>query len=133
MTQKEATAQVPEKKDSEGNVTQKQLGPITVLVNYPETLEEAQSWTTEAAILSNAFAHWKVNQLQSGIRTGLKAGKTQEEIQAMLGNSVMGVAREGARVDPVDAYAAMFATATPDKQAEMLADLQARAEAQANA
>ena len=121
MIQKEVTAQVPEKKDAEGVVTQKALGPVTVFVNYPETLEEAQGWAGADAILSNAFANFRVNPIQSGIRAALKQGLNQEQIQEKLGNAVMGVAQVGGRVDAQTAFIAKFKMATAEGQAEMLA------------
>jgi hypothetical protein len=39
----------------------------------------------------------------------------------------MGVAAKGIKIDPVQAYLAQFASATPDAQRQMLAELQARA------
>ena len=41
----------------------------------------------------------------------------------------MGVAAQGAKVDPVQAYYATFQSATPEEQAKMLAELQKRAAA----
>ena len=123
MQQKEVTAQVPEKKSKDGEVTQVALGPVTIAVDFPESYEAAAGWCTEEAMLSNAFAQFKVSPIQAGIRSLLKAGKNQEEIQAALGSTIMGVARAGVTVDTKAAYIAMFTNATPDKQAEMLADL----------
>ena len=120
MIQKEVTAEVPEKKDGEGNVTQQKLGPCTIMVNYPETLDEAKEWAGDEAILSNAFAHFKVSPVQSGIRSMLKQGLNQEQIQERLGTAVMGVAREGGRVDAQTAFVAKFKMSTPEQQAEML-------------
>jgi len=98
-----------------------------VLVDCPDTLEEAkQMGVSDEAILSNAVANWKVT-LQSNIRSGLRRGETIEAIQARLGTAKMGVAQTGGRVDPVQAYLAAFASATPEKQAEMLAELKKRA------
>lgn len=128
MIQKEITALVPEKKNSDGEVTQQSLGPVTVLVNYPETLEEAKGWSGDEAILSNAFAHFKVSPIQSGIRALLKLGKGSEEIQESLGTMVMGVAREGGKVDVQAAFVAKFQMATPEAQAEMLDMLRTAAE-----
>ena len=74
MIQKEITAQVPEKKNAEGELVQQALGPATIFVDYPETLQEAEEWAGGEAILSNAFANFRVNPIQSGIRAALKAG-----------------------------------------------------------
>ncbi len=124
MLQKEVSAKVPEKKgvDEEGNeaIVQAELGPVTIMVNYPETLDEAKEWAGDEAILSNAWSHFKVSPLQSGIRALLTQGLTQEQIQDKLGTTVMGVAREGGRVDAQTAFVAKFKMATPEKQAEML-------------
>lgn len=128
MEQKEVTAQVPEKKDGEGKVIQVALGPVTILVDFPAKYEEAVGWCTEKAMLSNAFANFRVSPLQSGIRTALKAGKSQEEIQKLLGKSVMGIARIGGKMDVKAAYRAMFHTATPAEQAEMIKDLRKQAQ-----
>jgi len=118
MKKMSLTAQVPEKKDASGKVTQKQLGPVTVSVNYAENLKEAEQMFGAEAILSNAFANWRVT-LQSNIRTALKAGLDQAAIQGKLSAAKMGVATTGT-VDPQAAFIAQFKSATPEKQAEML-------------
>jgi hypothetical protein len=119
-------AMIPEKKDASGKVTQKQLGPVNIVVDTAENIKEAEAMFGGEAILSNAEANWVIT-LQSNIRSGLKKGETQEQIQARLAGAKMGVAMKGAKVDPLQAYAAMFASATPEKQKQMIADLQARA------
>ena len=129
MIQKEVSAQVPEKKNSEGEITQKLLGPVTVLVNYAETLEEASELYGPEAILSNAFANWKVT-LQSNVRSSLKSGLTEDQIQDKLIDAKMGVAQVGGRVDPQTAFIAKFKMATPEGQAEMLDMLRTAAEEQ---
>lgn len=131
MIQKEISAQVPEKKgvDEDGNevVKQQALGPVTIFVDYPETLEEAEGWAGEEAVLSNAFANFRVNPIQSGIRSALKAGFSQEQIQEKLGTAVMGVAQVGGRVDVQTAFIAKFKMSTPEAQAEMLEKLRTEA------
>ena len=130
MDTKEVTAQVPEKKDADGNVVQRQLGPVTVLVPFPSSYEEAVGWCTEEAMLSNAFANYKVSPIQALIRAGLKAGKSEEQIQEEAEKCVMGVARQGGgRVDVQAAYIAKFKSATPEEQKRMLDDLRKSAQA----
>jgi len=98
-----------------------------ILVDCPDTLVEAKAMgISDEAILSNAVANWKVT-LQGNIRSGLRKGESIEAIQTRLSNAKMGVAQTGGRVDPVQAYLAAFASATPEKQAEMLAELKKRA------
>ncbi len=127
MQQREVTAQVPEKKSADGEVTQVALGPVTIAVDFPESYEASVGWCTEEAMLSNAFAQFKVSPIQAGIRAMLKAGKTQEEIQAALGNTVMGVARAGVTVDTKAAYKALFFASSPEDQAKMIKDLREQA------
>ena len=128
MIQKEVTAQVPEKKNAEGEIVQVLLGPVTVLVDFPESFEEALSWCTEEAMLSNGWANFKVSPIQAGIRNMLKAGGSQESIQEALGKTVMGVARTGGKVDVKASFVAQFKMATPEGQAELLTMLRDAAE-----
>lgn len=122
MHKKQVTAMVPasEKKGT------KQLGPVTITVECGETAKENIELFGDEAVNSNAMSNWVVT-LQSGIRSALKSGLDAAAIQAKLGTARMGVAMKGGRVDPQQAYIAMFASATPEKQAEMLKDLKERA------
>ena len=119
-------AKVPEKKDAQGNVTQPQLGPIQITVQTGKTAEECIQLFGADAVKTNADANWVVT-LQSNMRGGLKKGETQATLQTRLGGAKMGVAAKGIKIDPVQAYLAQFASATPDAQRQMLAELQARA------
>ena len=98
----------------------------SITVKYAETLEEAKQMFGEEAVLTNAFANWRVT-LQYNIRSAIKRGEDAATIQARLGSAKMGVAQQGAKVDPVQAYLAKFASATPEEQKKMLAELQSRA------
>ena len=99
----------------------------TVVVNFPTTVEEAVQAYGEEALLSNAFANWRVT-LQANIRNSLTAGATQEQIQDKLKDAKMGVAVTGGRVDAETAFLAKFKIATPEEQAEMLNKLRAAAQ-----
>lgn len=128
MKQATVTAEVPERK-KDGKVVQEQLGPVTVSVDYTDDIQEATQMYGPEAILSNAFANWRV-VLQSNIRSSLKKGLDVQTIQDKLKSAKMGVAQAGG-VDPQQAYLAMFQSATPERQAEMLAELQTKAKAAA--
>jgi len=119
-------ANVPEKKDASGKVTQAAVGPYTISVNTGATAVESIQLFGDKAVKSNADANWIVT-LQSNMRSGMKKGETQAAMQTRLGDAKMGVAASGAKVDPVQAYLAMFQSATPAEQTKMLADLKAKA------
>lgn len=97
-----------------------------VTVQYADTVKEAVEMFGEEALLTNAFANWRVT-LQANIRSALKRGESPADIQARLGAAKMGVAQKGVKVDPVQAYLAKFQSATPEEQKAMLAELQKRA------
>ena len=121
MKKEQVTANVPENKEKGIKAAS-----AVIEVNYAENVKEAVEMFGEDAVLSNAFANWRVT-LQANIRSGLKRGETQEQIQARLADAKMGVAAQGAKIDPVQAYMAKFASATPEEQKKMLAELQKRA------
>ena len=100
----------------------------TVSVNFAETIEEAVKEYGAEAILSNALANWKVT-LQANIRSALKRGDKPEAIAARLASAKMGVAQAGSKIDPKQAFLAEFNISTPERQAEMIKDLQKRAAA----
>lgn len=118
-------AKVPEKKEGD-KIVRTQIGPVSITVETGDTAAEMIQLFGDSAVKSNADANWVVT-LQSNIRARLLKGESQEQIQAALGSAKMGVAVKGAKVDPVQAYLAMFATASPEKQKEMLKELQAKA------
>ena len=91
-------------------------------VKYAETVKEAVEMFGEEAVLSNAFNSWRVT-LQSNIRSGLRKAEAPEAITARLANAKMGVTQTGVKIDPIQSYLAIFQNSTPEKQAEMLADL----------
>ena len=120
-------AKVPEKKEGD-KVVRAQIGPVSITVQTGSTAEEMIQMFGDKAVKSNADANWVVT-LQSNVRARLLKGESVDQIQAALGTAKMGVAVKGAKVDPVQAYMAMFATASPEKQKEMLKELQTKAAA----
>ncbi|MBE3140248.1 MAG: hypothetical protein IMZ53_06665 [Thermoplasmata archaeon] len=120
-------AKVPEKKEGD-KVVRKQIGPVQITVITGATAAESIALFGDKAVKSNADANWIVT-IQSNIRARLLKGESLEQIQAALGSAKMGVAVKGAKVDPIQAYLAMFATASPEKQKEMLKELQTKAAA----
>jgi len=122
MSAMSVTAQVPANKEK----GTPQLGPCTITVQTGKDAKEMIGLFGDEAVKSNAEANWIVT-LQSNVRAGLKKGETPEQIQARLASAKMGVAQKGAKTDPVQAYLAQFGSATPEKQKEMLAELQKRA------
>ncbi len=99
----------------------------TITVQSPETVKEAVEMYGEEAILTNCFANWRVT-LQGNIRSALKKGEKGDSIAARLAGAKMGVAQTGGTVNAEDAYIAMYASATPERQKEMLAALKNQAE-----
>jgi hypothetical protein len=120
-------AKVPEKKEGD-KVVRKLIGPIQITVQTGSTAAEMIQLFGDKAVKSNADANWVVT-LQSNIRARLLKGESAETIQVALGSAKLGVAVKGAKVDPIQAYLAMFATASPEKQKEMLKELQSKAAA----
>ena len=119
-------ANVPEKKDASGKIVQVAVGPYTITVDTGDTAVEMIKMFGDEAVKSNADSNWIVT-LQSNMRSGMRKGESMAATQARLGTAKMGVAQSGVKVDPVQAYLAMFQSATPEKQAEMLAELKKKA------
>ena len=97
-----------------------------IIVNYGKTVEESIEMFGGDAVNSNALANWIVT-LQAGIRRLHSAGKTDDEIQEILGSAKMGVAVSGGRIDPIQASLAKFKTMNADEQADYLEKLRAAA------
>ena len=122
MEKKQITAEVPERKNAEGEIAQAKLGPVTVEVDYPETMEEAEQLFGAEPVLSNAFANWRVT-LQSNIRAALKKGEDNDAISERLASAKMGVAQAGGKIDAEAAFRAKFLAATPEKRKDMIKQL----------
>jgi hypothetical protein len=116
------SALVPEKKDAQGVVVTKQLGPVTVEVNYGENAAESIKLFGDEALNSNAFANWRVT-LQANIRGCLKRGIAAAEIQKNLADAKMGVAVTGSKMDAEAAFKAKFLAANPEDRKKMIQQL----------
>jgi len=123
MVKKDIVARVPANKEK----GTKEMA-ATISVDYADNVKEAVQMFGEEALLSNAFANWRVT-LQSNIRSSLKSGMDQAAIQSKLGSAKMGVAQVGAKVDAEQAFINKFKSATPEQQAKMLATLKKAAQA----
>ena len=118
MKQMEVSANVP-KNEKKGIMEDKSAA---VLVNYGETIEESIQLFGAEAMNSNAFANWRVT-LQAGLRRGLIAGKTQDQLQADFAAAKMGVATAGGRVDPIQASLARYKSMTSEERKAYLTQL----------
>jgi hypothetical protein len=97
-----------------------------IIVNYGKDVDESVEMFGADAVNSNALANWIVT-LQAGIRRAHSAGKTDDEIQELLGNAKMGVAVSGGRADPIQASLAKFKTMNEDERAAFLEKLKTAA------
>jgi len=95
---------------------------VSALVDFPDTLQEAIERYGEGAILSNAWAAWRV-VLQAAGRRLLAQGKSPEEIQAYFDSVKMGAASERVKTDPITATVMRFKSMTEEEQAEFLEKL----------
>jgi len=127
MKKMQVSALVPEKKDASGKVTQKQLGPISVEVEYGETAAETIKMFGDEAVNTNAFSNWRVT-LQANIRGALKRGESPATIQQRLGTAKMGVAVTGGKIDAESAFKAKFLAATPEERKKMIEALRSLAQ-----
>ena len=116
------SALVPEKKNAQGVVVTKQLGPVTVEVNYGENAAESIKVFGDEAVNSNAFANWRVT-LQANIRGGLKRGVAPVEIIKNLADAKMGVAVAGTKMDTEAAFKAKFLASNPEDRKKMIQQL----------
>jgi hypothetical protein len=116
------SALVPEKKDAAGAVITKQLGPVTVEVNYGDNVAESTKMFGDEAMNSNAFANWRVT-VQANIRGALKRGEPVAEIIKRLADAKMGVAVSGGKVDAEAAFKAKFLAANPEDRKKMIQQL----------
>uniref|UniRef100_A0A6M3KY89 Uncharacterized protein n=2 Tax=viral metagenome TaxID=1070528 RepID=A0A6M3KY89_9ZZZZ len=127
---RQVQATLPAKKDKDGkflpNREKDQVAVVTITDG--ETAAEQVKLFGDEAVKSNASSNWDVT-IQAAIRRGLNTGKTQAQIQEELKDAKMGVKMSGGRVDTLNAFLAGFASATPEDQAKMVADLKKKAAA----
>jgi hypothetical protein len=126
MKKIEVSALVPERKDAEGKVI-KQLGPVSVEVEFGDTAAESIAMFGDDAVNTNAFANWRVT-LQANIRGALKRGEPISSIQSRLASAKMGVAVHTGKMDAEAAFKAKFLAADADTRKKMIADLRALAQ-----
>ncbi len=123
-------ANVPEKKDDKGKVIQAAVGPYSINVQTGDTAADMIKMFGDEAVKSNADANWVVT-LQSNMRAGMKKGETNAAMQSRLGVAKMGVSQTGAKIDPKQAFIAMYQSASPEEQKKMIAELTTKAAATA--
>jgi len=97
----------------------------TILVDFGETAVESIKLFNDDAVNSNAFANGRVT-IQAGIRSMMKAGKSDEEIQAAFSVWKLGVAREKGVADPVASLLGRWDTYSEKEQADILSKLSAK-------
>lgn len=124
----EIGAKVPAKDGKPEKKASIKVTYVDVDADPKKAMAEAIQMFGEKAILTNAFANWRVT-LQSNIRSGLERGETAEQLQARLGSAKMGVAQAGVRAATmtVEQQIAQFAAMTPEAQAAFIKQLQAKA------
>lgn len=93
-----------------------------VVVQFPETIEEAIELYGGPAMLAEAKANFVIG-VQGNIRTRLKAGQSNEQIQEALGSSKIGVKAARLAANPEAQSLAYLKTLTQDQLREMLAKL----------
>ena len=118
-------ANVPEKKNKEGVIEQAAIGPFIIEIDCPENAKGLIEAFGDEAVYTNAIANWKVT-IQGNMRAGMKRGETQQQLQDRLKTAKMGVAQKGVKIDTEQAFVAMFASSSPERQAELLADLKSQ-------
>ncbi len=123
MIKRQISAQVPERKNAEGNIVQVAVPAQVIEVNAPETVDEAVQMFSENAILSNALAHWDVT-VQGIMRNAMKKGLVGEALQRELGDLKMGVSRPRVAVDNEQLFYTQYLNASAEKKAEMLKKLE---------
>jgi len=121
-------AKVPgdKEKGTKDKVASVDVGFVDVEGDINKALQEAVQMFGAKAILTNAFANWRVT-LQGNIRAGLQRGESQQDLQARLGDAKMGIATAGAKVDVEQAYLARLMAMSPQERAKKIDELKSKA------
>jgi len=93
----------------------------TITLGVPGDASEAIKEYGDGPVYTNAMAHWVVT-LQAGIRRMIKAGSTQEQIQAKFADAKMGVAATRT-TDPYAAIKAGWKDKSPEERAAFIKEL----------
>jgi len=122
------TAKVPanEKKGIKEMIASVDVNFVDVEGDANKALQEAIQMFGAKAILTNAFANWRVT-LQGNIRGGLLRGESAKDLQTRLGDAKMGTATAGAKVDAEQAFMAKLMAMTPEDRAKKIEELKAKA------
>jgi hypothetical protein len=114
-------------KSEKDNRPEDRIGNLTV--QFPDMDKDPDAALGEAvksfgskAILSNAKANWVIT-LQGNIRSRLKKGQSNEQIQADLGSAKMGVAIAKVAADPKANAIAFMKTLTPEQRKAFIQEL----------
>ena len=116
-------ATVPENKDHD------QIGPFTIILKEPETIQEANSLgITDEVILANAYSKDHV-AVQGMMRRYMRKGLSASDVQAKLATHKLGMpAQRLDAVDPQTAFINKFRVSSPEEQAKMLAAIKSLTE-----
>ena len=114
-------------KDTEGNVIMDEEGKpswrsATIEYDFGDDLDAAVALCGAETVHSNYKANSRV-ALQGVMRAQLKAGKTPDQITSALAAWKPGMVMEKTQIDPETAIKSAFATWSPEKQREFLANL----------
>jgi len=122
------TAKVPanEKKGIKEMIASVDVDFVDVEGDANKALQEAVQMFGAKALLTNAFANWRVT-LQGNIRGGLLRGESQADLQSRLGSAKMGVATAGVHVDAEQQMLARLMAMTPEARAKKIEELKAKA------
>ena len=96
----------------------------TIFITAGETAEESIKMFSDEAVNSNAIRNGKIT-VQSGMRSLIKAGKNQQEIQAKYKDWKLGVAMDRT-VDLVGAMVSKWDSYTKEDQESILKQLKTK-------